>query len=120
MLFHFSKQLPLIQTEGYLNCYVAQLFMPWNKNACLLLRGKVTHYNPSYFPPSLAVVVGPSECLSATSHQERGASFLERAPEDFSCRHLSDVTNRRSLSLSLGFPLKHAALFKGTSPVRER
>lgn len=41
----------LFKQKGYLNCYVAQLFMPWHKNACLLLHGKVTHYNPTYSPP---------------------------------------------------------------------
>lgn len=44
----------LFKQKGYLNCYVAQLFMPWHKNACLLLCGKVTHYNPSnFFSPSV-------------------------------------------------------------------
>lgn len=49
----------LFKQKGYLNCYVAQLFMPWHKNACLLLHGKVTHYNPNNF---FSVGVGSSKC----------------------------------------------------------
>lgn len=56
----------LFKQKGYLNCYVAQLFMPWHKNACLLLCGKVTHYNPSnFFSPS--VWAPSSACVSAGS-----------------------------------------------------
>lgn len=51
--------------------------MPWHKNACLLLHGKVTHYNPNNF---FSVGVGSSKCLLATSHYEleQGQRELQR------------------------------------------
>lgn len=97
----------LFKQKGYLNCYVAQLFMPWHKNACLLLHGKVTHYNPSYHPtppPPPPVVVGPSKCLSATSHQERGPRFSERA-QRISAVAISLMSLTFALSLSLSASL---------------
>lgn len=48
----------LFKQKGYLNCYVAQLFMPVHKNAWVLLWRKVTHYNESNCcPPSFFILL---------------------------------------------------------------
>ena len=65
--FSSLRNCLLFKQKGYLNCYVAQLFMPWHKNACLLLHGKVTHYNPNNF---FSVGVDSSKCLWAISNCE--------------------------------------------------
>lgn len=68
----------LFKQKGYLNCYVAQLFMPRHKNACLLLHGKVTHYKPSYppTPESLLLRAPPSVCRLL--HAGRGGGKVLR------------------------------------------
>lgn len=45
--FSMLRNCLLFKQKGYLNCYVAQLFMPVHKNAWVLLWRKVSHYNES-------------------------------------------------------------------------
>lgn len=65
--FSSLRNCLLFKQKGYLNCYVARLFMPWHKNACLWLHGKVIHYNPNNF---FSVGVDSSKCLWAISNWE--------------------------------------------------
>ena len=70
--------------------------MPWHKNACLLLHGKVTHYNPNKF-----FSVGSSKCLLAASHWETEHAEGSRGLQELSS--LSDVMNLFSVSPGLSF-----------------
>lgn len=67
----------LFKQKGYLNCYVAQLFMLWHKNACLLRRGKVTHYSPSYFSP-LSLLLQAPRSVCRLLHTRRGGQGFWR------------------------------------------
>lgn len=101
----------LFKQKGYLNCYVAPLFMPWHKNACLLLHAKVTHYNLNNF---FSVGGGYSKCLLAATQREMesGLSESNQAPEVcWSCPS-SDNMNLFTLDLSLPWsPLSFLVLY---------
>lgn len=81
----------LFKQKGYLNCYVAQLFMPWHKNACLLLHGKVTHYNPSYSPPRppFCLLLWASRSVCRLLHAGRGGQGFQRGLQRISAVAIS-------------------------------
>lgn len=111
MISSSARNCHLFKQKGYLNCYVAQLFMPRHNNARVPLCRKVTYYDQRCFSPlshscpsstsssgvSLCMCAFP--CAACVGHfTPRDGTRCQRGTQgDCGCTVLSDAATLLSV-----------------------